>query len=438
LRVLFLSFDSLGDLIFRQPLLRSLVESGHAVCLAFRDPLRELMPFLGLRLQAVSTTANPYLAPESSAWPAAEDLLGQLRRFAPEIVVSAPFNRTALDDWLLDRFTDCPRYGFITAAEEAPPTFLSHPVPCDEWLPEGEKYRLLHESITGRTLAEEIPVLNLPDDPLQTAEAWLRERGLAAGRFALACPGGLQNVGIKGWPAHSFVDVAVRLRERHGLDVLMTGDGADADHLGRVAGLAAGRGLRLITWVGQAGDLGLLLGLIRLARFYLGADTGPLHFAAALGKPVAALFGGGTWPRFLPQARRSFVAAQKLPCFGCRWDCWLGEAACLSLVAPDRLGQGIDWILSGDADERRVAAAECDDTVLQKLAQAGIGQSRRLQGRLREKEAEIRRLAAAAAERGRLLEAAAEENRRLQERCENAYRLLQDKEAAAGKKGEDR
>jgi len=413
MRILILSFDSLGDLVLRQPLLRALADSGHELGIALRAPLLELLPFLDARLQAVSTSLNPYLPPGAFEAGDARGLLEEARRFAPDILVSTPFNRTGLDDWLLGRFADRPRFGLSAAGAKVPREILSDPVPCDEWSPEEQKYRLLYKAVSGRELGEGMPALVLSGDSERRAQTWLREHELAPDQYVLGCPGGLQTVGIKGWPADPFVDVVRYIHDRHGLAVLATGGEADADHLGRIAGLAEGRGVRLIRWIGRAEDLGLLLGLIGSSRLYLGADTGPMHFAAALGKPVAALFGGGTWPRFLPQARRSFVAAQKLPCFGCRWNCWLDEAACLSFVPADRFFGGIDWILSGGRDERRVAAAECDGPVLEKLARAGIGQTRRFQDRLREKEAEIRRQAAAAEERGRLFEVEAAESRRL-------------------------
>jgi len=451
MRILILSFDSLGDLVLRQPLLRALAESGHELGIAVRAPLLELLPFLNVRLQAISTSLNPYLPPRAFDAGDSRSLLAGMRRFAPDILVSMPFKRTGLDDWLLGRFTDLPRFGFSASGDKTSREVLSDPVPCDEWSPEDEKYRLLYTAVTGRTLGEGLPALVMSGDAERRAQAWLRKHAFAPDRYILGCPGGLQTVGIKGWPAQSFVDVVRYIRDRHGLDLLATGGEADADHLGRIAGLAEDRGVRLIRWIGRAEDLGLLLGLIGSSRLYLGADTGPMHFAAALGKPVAALFGGGTWPRFLPQARRSFVAAQKLPCFGCRWNCWLDEAACLSFVPADRFFEGTDWILSGERDERRVAAAECDGPVLEKLTRAGIDQTRRFQDRLREKEAEIRRQAAVAEERKSLLEAevvksqrlilgkeeeirrqaaAVEEGRRLIEaEAENSRRLLLEKEA---------
>ena len=61
--------------------------------------------------------------------------------------------------------------------------------------------------------------------------------------------------------------------------------------------------------------------LLGEARLYLGNDTGAMHLAAALGVPVTAVFGGGTWPRFVPAAVCGEAVVHPLPCFGCGWDC---------------------------------------------------------------------------------------------------------------------
>ena len=98
----------------------------------------------------------------------------------------------------------------------------------------------------------------------------------------------------------------------------------------------------------------MTLGLIAQSRAYVGNDSGPMHCAGALDVPVVARFGGGHWPRFLPLAARAFTATQKLPCFGCAWQCWLDHPACLSGVETQTILDGFEWLVSGSAAERRV------------------------------------------------------------------------------------
>ena len=219
---------------------------------------------------------------------------------------------------------------------------------------EVEKNRALAAALVGSALPPAEPRLLLDDATRDRARAHLRSLGLAPGRFVLGCPGGTANNACKGWPSEPYAAVAVHLHERHGLPVLLTGLPGEAERMDEVARRAADHDVPVARHVGDGSDLPLLLGLIAESRLYLGADTGPMHFAGALDVPVVALFGGGHWPRFLPRARRSFVATQELPCFRCHWDCFLAEPACLTAVSTEAMTRGVDWILGDGPDERRV------------------------------------------------------------------------------------
>ncbi len=98
-------------------------------------------------------------------------------------------------------------------------------------------------------------------------------------------------------------------------------------------------------WMGGPGELECLLGLIAQARLYFGADTGPMHFAAALRVPVAVVMGGGTYPRFLPVARQSYVAVNRLDCFGCSWQCKFDQPPCIESLAAEPIVTGIRRLL---------------------------------------------------------------------------------------------
>src|SRR5262249_31657293 len=96
--------------------------------------------------------------------------------------------------------------------------------------------------------------------------------------------------------------------------------------MGEHAGAAA-------VWSGRAdADLDVLIGLTARSAGYVGRDTGPMHIAAALSKPVLAVFGGGTWPRFLPQVDPSIALAVGVPCVGCGWTCHLSSSYCIKDV----------------------------------------------------------------------------------------------------------
>jgi hypothetical protein len=94
------------------------------------------------------------------------------------------------------------------------------------------------------------------------------------------------------------------------------------------------------------GDLPLLAAILGRSALYFGNDTGAMHLAAAVGRPVVAIFGGGTWPRFQPAARRAIALLNPLPCFGCGWDCPFGDAPCVGAVGTGEVQNALSDILA--------------------------------------------------------------------------------------------
>jgi lipopolysaccharide heptosyltransferase I len=122
--------------------------------------------------------------------------------------------------------------------------------------------------------------------PAAAAEERVVERSLEAmglSTFAVLNPGG--GWPSKLWPAESFGALARGLRDR-GLPSLVTwgpGEEALAD---RVAAASAGAARRAFPTT-----LLEYVALVRRARLVVAGDTGPMHLACAVGRPVVALFG---------------------------------------------------------------------------------------------------------------------------------------------------
>ncbi|HET9317622.1 MAG TPA: glycosyltransferase family 9 protein, partial [Vicinamibacteria bacterium] len=367
-RALVVCLDALGDLVLRQPLLSGLADSGLQVTVAVREVCAPLVPFLDPRLRMMRVDVDPYALGEQTG-PSLEALKARIDEAPPDLLVFPSYSRSFAEEWLLRRVPAARVAGFPTVPHKSARRWLAALLPgedVDAPVPlaiaatvapgadEGARVAALGAAILGRALKHPEPVLTVPDDVRAAAAARLAALGLAPGGYVFGCPGGTANHALKGWPARSFAEQVVHLQRRHSLPVLLSGVASEGERLDAVAAAAAEQGVATHRYLGDQDGLPLLLGLIAHSRLYLGTDTGPMHFAAALGVPVVALFGGGHWPRFLPLARRSFVATQALPCFGCSWDCWLQEPACVTDVDPAVVREGVDWILGPAPDERRV------------------------------------------------------------------------------------
>ena len=88
---------------------------------------------------------------------------------------------------------------------------------------------------------------------------------------------------VKRWPEESWASLGRALRDRYGADVVVP-VGSDPEQADRVAGLVRGR-------VWPRGTLRELAAALSCSDLAVGADTGPVRIAAALGVPTVTLFG---------------------------------------------------------------------------------------------------------------------------------------------------
>jgi heptosyltransferase I len=123
------------------------------------------------------------------------------------------------------------------------------------------------------------------EDDAKTADEIIRQRKLEDG-FAIINPGA--GWPSKLWPTDRYAVVARHLAERWRLPTLVVWGGAAEKALAeQVAGASA-------ALIAPPTTLTALAALARRARLFIGADTGPLHLAAAVGTPCVGLY--GPWP----------------------------------------------------------------------------------------------------------------------------------------------
>ncbi|MFG0284783.1 MAG: glycosyltransferase family 9 protein [Phycisphaerales bacterium JB039] len=127
--------------------------------------------------------------------------------------------------------------------------------------------------------------LAVTESQRRAADEILERAGASDEPFAILNPGG--NKLAKRWPPERFARLADDLHER-GLRVLINGAPAEAELVREIAGLARTDPVDLTA---LGGTLGALKGVVARARIMVTGDTGPRHFAAALGTPVVTLFG---------------------------------------------------------------------------------------------------------------------------------------------------
>ncbi len=154
------------------------------------------------------------------------------------------------------------------------------------------------------------------------------------------CPGAEYGP-AKRWPAAHFAALAKRFAVE-GFAVWLFGspkDHAVAEEIGRLApGLT--HNLCGTTSLGQAVDL------LALADLVVCNDSGLMHVAAALDRPIIALYGSSS-PGFTPPlSDRADILSLKLDCSPCfKRECPLGHLDCLNKLLPEQVFTACEkWI----------------------------------------------------------------------------------------------
>ena len=123
--------------------------------------------------------------------------------------------------------------------------------------------------------------------------------------YAVLLPG--TNWPTKRWPVERFAALAWALRERLGLESVVAGGAGD---------IALGERIGVLNLAGKT-SLRELVALLEGAQLVVANDSGPMHIAAALGRPLVAVFGPTNPLRTGPYGRMDSVVRLDMPCSPC-------------------------------------------------------------------------------------------------------------------------
>lgn len=164
-------------------------------------------------------------------------------------------------------------------------------------------------------------------------EKTLTELGLERpARLVAFCPGAEYGP-AKRWPTAHFAALAKKLAE-HGCAIWLFGSPKDHAVAEEISQLAPGlcRNLCGATSLGQAVDL------LAMAELVVCNDSGLMHVAAALDRPLVTLYGSSS-PGFTPPlSDQADILSLNLDCSPCfKRECPLGHLDCLNKLMPERV-----------------------------------------------------------------------------------------------------
>jgi len=156
------------------------------------------------------------------------------------------------------------------------------------------------------------------------------------------------------WPPKGFAQVADALVERYRARIVLVG--TPADGVSQVASLMRSEAVNLE----GSTNLKQLAAILKRCDLFIGADSGVMHLAAAVGTPLVAIFGPsnhrawGPWPR----DGRHIILRADLPCSPCSYVGYkVGQRegceamTCMKAIAPEMVLAVAERLLQGNAEE---------------------------------------------------------------------------------------
>ena len=148
----------------------------------------------------------------------------------------------------------------------------------------------------------------------------------------------------KRWPVENFGGLVRLLSDKFPeTRFAILGDAGDKP-LGEI--ISRAEPSRCLNLCGQT-SLPEMVEWIRLCDLMITNDTGPMHAAAALGKPLVALFGPTEPRRTGPYGRLENVLRTELPCSPCMksFCIWKNPNECLTAISPAMVFERVEQLL---------------------------------------------------------------------------------------------
>jgi len=311
-----------------------------------------------------------------------------VRSFHPEVFVVAPFQHTQLEERLAEEFPDVDWIGFTGHLFQSRPELaeisripFATKVAVAPDSKELDKNALLCSAVLGHGVTLGAPHIEARPEGIEEAKGRLARLGLGDQPFWAVCAGDIADKSVKNWTREQWAEFCRELSTRRPLRLLFIGTPEEHEATTVIQKLMGEAGLRTATMTAEPAELRTLTGILHLAEGYIGKDTGPMHIAAALGKPVLTVFGGGHWPRFVPMARIGAALTVHVPCAGCNWECHLSRSHCVKDIPVGAVLEFAEQMMEGSLTGFVTKPIEADPvlnaTILRELWQSA--QRERLQ-----------------------------------------------------------
>jgi heptosyltransferase-2 len=329
-KILIIAPSWVGDCVLMQPMLHRLIERHSGVRLdALAPPWTEKL--LRQMPEVNDVLLNPF-AHGAFRFSARRELGKQLQaaRYDQAIVLPNSWKSA-----LIPYFADIPlrtgfigemRFGLLNDARKLNKSTLPLMV---------ERFSQLAED-AQQEITRPIPHPLLKVSDVQKVQVLERFKLDTERPVAVFCPGA-EFGPAKRWPVEYYAELGQRLFDQ-GYTIWLIGSPKDKEVADKIVALGNSHAINLCGTT----DLSDAIALIACADLVVSNDSGLMHIAAALDRPMLAIFGSSS-PRFTPPlSARAHVLRLDLPCSPCfKRECPLGHFNCMMQLPPQEVAKHI-------------------------------------------------------------------------------------------------
>lgn len=348
MEILIIKMSSLGDVIQTLPVIQALKAAFpdsriHWLVEEAAEPIVRLHP--GVDRVLVSRRrgwGEDWRFP--ARWPRAiEEVLGlvrELRRLRYDVAIDF---QGLLKSGIWMQLTQASRKVGFDGTREWSHLFLTERAsPVHPDLHAVERYLHLAEAVGGGAFEVDFGI-SLPADAHERLRTVLEGAG-GKGDVPYAVIAPAARWETKHWGEAPFAELADRLMEDLNLQVAITGVWEDRHKVERIRQRMRHPAMDL---AGKT-DSHVLMALLQGARVVVSVDSGPMHLAAALGRPVVALFGPTAPWRTGPYGRGHRVIRPTVSCSPCfRRRC--PRRVCMEQIRPSEVMEAVIEVVNRGA-----------------------------------------------------------------------------------------
>jgi predicted lipopolysaccharide heptosyltransferase III len=186
------------------------------------------------------------------------------------------------------------------------------------------------------------PHLSLTPEEESDADHLLDQLGVQRSRpIAILQPGA--RYWFKAWPPERFAELADRIADEYGCQVLIGGSQQDGELAQQIRQMAKSSPIIMAgsTTIKQ------FAAIAKKSAIFVGNDSGVMHIASAVGTPVVALFGPSNPCEWGPRGGPVVVLYKGLDCRSCfHPTCSRGEENCMRLVTVQEAVAAVQQLLA--------------------------------------------------------------------------------------------